>query len=328
MRRRFGADGVISQGVCLSGEELRRVTATGAYIGRNCPYCRFPLKEGGELVLCGHCHAAHHADCWDENHGCAVLGCVGAPTVVQAAAGATIPQSAAAGGGASAATGVFETAQVAPPVASPPSPQSGRRSHTSLAVAGVLLVACAIGAGLYVGGVFKQSTGNHPASSGRHRSQDVAATTNSTVTQMVTVAANTTTPATTSTPATPTQADQNAIVGQLNAYVAAWQNTSPSSLAPLLTANVVRIGSVTGNCGTTVGRNAVVNLYASSEMSSATTDYALLNTNPDIRFANATTATVNETYAFGSEQPHFVDFTFTKQNGTWLISKLHAWCHA
>ena len=60
--------------------EPQRLNATGADAGRSCPYCRFPLKEGGELVRCGHCHAPHHADCWDENQGCAVLGCAGAPS--------------------------------------------------------------------------------------------------------------------------------------------------------------------------------------------------------------------------------------------------------
>jgi hypothetical protein len=232
----------------------------------------------------------------------------------------------ALGGGAGAATGVFETTHAAPPNASAFSPPS--RSQAPLVVLGVLLLACAVGGGLYVGGVFKHAAGR-PTSSKQRNSANVAATTDSTVTQTVTVAASTTTPqATTRVPATPTVADQNAIISQLNAYVAAWQNTSPSSLAPLMTANVVRSGSVNGNCGTTVGRSAVVDVYASSEMSSATTDYALLNTSPNIRFASARRATINETYAFGSEQPHFVDFTFTKQKGTWLISKLHAWCRA
>lgn len=53
--------------------------ATAQEAGRNCPYCRFPLKEGADTARCGSCHAAHHADCWADNRGCAVMGCAAAP---------------------------------------------------------------------------------------------------------------------------------------------------------------------------------------------------------------------------------------------------------
>lgn len=62
--------------------------ATAAETGRVCPYCRFPLKQGAEIMECGGCHAPHHADCWSDNAGCAVMGCTGAPG---AAADATVP---------------------------------------------------------------------------------------------------------------------------------------------------------------------------------------------------------------------------------------------
>ena len=32
------------------------------------------------MVVCGTCKAAHHADCWDDNHGCAVVGCAAGPS--------------------------------------------------------------------------------------------------------------------------------------------------------------------------------------------------------------------------------------------------------
>ncbi len=47
--------------------------------GRTCPYCRFPIKEGGEIFVCGVCRAPHHVDCWSDNGGCAVVACVGGP---------------------------------------------------------------------------------------------------------------------------------------------------------------------------------------------------------------------------------------------------------
>ncbi|MEA2412309.1 MAG: hypothetical protein QOC77_2870 [Thermoleophilaceae bacterium] len=55
-------------------------TATQVETGRPCPYCRFPLKDGIEVVECGGCAAVHHEDCWGDNHGCAIVGCVGGPS--------------------------------------------------------------------------------------------------------------------------------------------------------------------------------------------------------------------------------------------------------
>src|SRR5947209_11415955 len=54
-------------------------TVTPEMVGRTCPYCRFPLKQDGEAVECGSCHAVYHADCYTQNGGCAVNGCAGAP---------------------------------------------------------------------------------------------------------------------------------------------------------------------------------------------------------------------------------------------------------
>ncbi len=66
-----------------SGPETR--VADTELAGRTCPYCRFPLKEGAEVVVCGECHAAHHADCWADNAGCAVTACLGGPGEASAA---------------------------------------------------------------------------------------------------------------------------------------------------------------------------------------------------------------------------------------------------
>jgi hypothetical protein len=60
--------------------------ATGDEIGKTCPYCRFPLKPGEQVVTCPACKLPHHADCWTENRGCTTYGCRGvaasAPTPV------------------------------------------------------------------------------------------------------------------------------------------------------------------------------------------------------------------------------------------------------
>jgi hypothetical protein len=54
-------------------------TANQGDVGRSCPYCRFPLKSGAEVVQCGTCSAVHHDDCWVEGEGCAVVGCASGP---------------------------------------------------------------------------------------------------------------------------------------------------------------------------------------------------------------------------------------------------------
>ena len=54
-------------------------TAGDAEVGRSCPYCRFSFKGGVSVTECPSCRAVHHSECWDENEGCAVLGCASAP---------------------------------------------------------------------------------------------------------------------------------------------------------------------------------------------------------------------------------------------------------
>ena len=46
---------------------------------RVCPYCRFPIHDGEDVVVCPSCETAHHADCWRENGGCARFGCPHSP---------------------------------------------------------------------------------------------------------------------------------------------------------------------------------------------------------------------------------------------------------
>jgi len=55
--------------------------------GRTCPYCRFALKTGVATHRCEACGALHHADCWHDGGGCAVLGCAaaGAPATAPTA---------------------------------------------------------------------------------------------------------------------------------------------------------------------------------------------------------------------------------------------------
>jgi hypothetical protein len=65
--------------------------ATDEHVGRSCPYCRFSFKRGVGVVGCPSCRAVHHDECWEENGGCAVLGCKSAPTAPVPAAVPPVP---------------------------------------------------------------------------------------------------------------------------------------------------------------------------------------------------------------------------------------------
>jgi hypothetical protein len=44
-----------------------------------CAICQSVLSEGEAKVACPDCHAEYHAECWEENHGCAIYGCAQVP---------------------------------------------------------------------------------------------------------------------------------------------------------------------------------------------------------------------------------------------------------
>lgn len=47
----------------------------------NCPYCLAVIAGTDEVAPCPGCGAVHHGECWTENGGCAVYGCVRVPAV-------------------------------------------------------------------------------------------------------------------------------------------------------------------------------------------------------------------------------------------------------
>src|SRR5215218_3116379 len=91
-------------------------TVVSADTGRACPYCRFPLKEGIPMTRCGVCSAPHHADCWGDNGGCAVVACAGGPARGASQADApTVAVPAAATAAAPAAPSPTPAYAAAPP---------------------------------------------------------------------------------------------------------------------------------------------------------------------------------------------------------------------
>jgi phage FluMu protein Com len=48
-----------------------------------CAICLSPVSQGEAKAACPDCSAAYHAECWEENRGCAVYGCSQVPEVEQ-----------------------------------------------------------------------------------------------------------------------------------------------------------------------------------------------------------------------------------------------------
>lgn len=65
--------------------------AAGDEVGKTCPYCRFPLKPGEQVITCPACKVPHHADCWSENRGCTTYGCSGTAAAAPAARSPVAP---------------------------------------------------------------------------------------------------------------------------------------------------------------------------------------------------------------------------------------------
>jgi hypothetical protein len=112
--------------------------ASKSEAGRACPYCRFPLKEGAEVARCGDCGSVHHAECWRDNGGCAVLACASGPTTAGRRSGPP-PTRVSPPPGPSA-----------PPPPPPSSPSSRRPAGPSLAVAVVVLAVAVAGAAVAI----------------------------------------------------------------------------------------------------------------------------------------------------------------------------------
>lgn len=137
-----------------------RSVAGQAETGRSCPYCRFPLKEGVPIVVCGVCGAPHHADCWHDNGGCAVVACAGGPAPGSADQAGEIAEA------PTAAYQASPTAPHAPPAVPPPPPtwppqqlpSSNERRNPSLTIAVIVLAVAVAGAAVAV--VLSRQGGN------------------------------------------------------------------------------------------------------------------------------------------------------------------------
>ncbi len=82
--------------ITLEEPDVRSPQVPAEAVGKICPYCRFPIKEGEDVIVCSECKVPHHRECWEENGGCTTYGCRNAPGAI----GAGASTQAAYGGGA------------------------------------------------------------------------------------------------------------------------------------------------------------------------------------------------------------------------------------
>lgn len=138
---------------------MTATTVAPSDVGRPCPYCRFPLKGETTAERCDSCQALHHADCWQDGGGCAVLGCATmAPAQEPNGKGAILH----------APPPPPPPPSLAPaPARAPGPPATGDRPPRHGVLIGViacLAIAIAAVAGfLIVGGSHKASTGSTPS---------------------------------------------------------------------------------------------------------------------------------------------------------------------
>jgi len=93
---------VISQPVDL-GDAARPIDPLAAdfpeprpnVAARNCAICQSPILPGDARHQCATCSQTYHAECWNENHGCAAYGCpeVGSLDPSQAVAALSSPEA-------------------------------------------------------------------------------------------------------------------------------------------------------------------------------------------------------------------------------------------
>lgn len=121
-------------------------TAGMEMVGRACPYCRFPLKEGVPVVTCGSCSSVHHSECWEENGGCAVTGCVAGPQPQTRVLQRPMPPPSAP----PPRPGPAPSGAPPPPFHPPPPPSAGRTGMSAALTVALATVVVVLGAGVAI----------------------------------------------------------------------------------------------------------------------------------------------------------------------------------
>jgi hypothetical protein len=116
--------------------------------GSACPCCGGVLQENAEIAVCGACSAAHHAGCWRDHGGCAVVGCPCGPAFPGAVRAAAPPSALGSVMPARPASVPAVARSPASWTPQPPAPGGGR--GPSLAVAMIVLAIAVVGAAIAI----------------------------------------------------------------------------------------------------------------------------------------------------------------------------------
>jgi hypothetical protein len=302
---------------------MTRVIATTADVGRSCPYCRFPLKEGAAAERCDSCSSLHHEDCWSDGGGCAVLGC---PQAGKATAVAMGPQAGSPGvtyqpgvtsqPGApvlpqAPATQVYPGYGTSPgyPPPQPAAPAPPRSGNQTILVVAVLIALVGIGTGVIV------ATGALSGSTQANTPPKVHENTK---------------PTTPTIPAGPTPSEQasdlQAIMGVLSAYQTAYSAHNLSGLSNIFTPGISRHGLAAGGCTVSRGQSAVLADYQ-SQFEEGSGSYELVGlSKSEIQLDGKTRAHLDAHYQITPGGAGYVNFKFAELGEGWKISEVYATC--
>jgi hypothetical protein len=281
--------------------------ATPEDVGKPCPYCRFPLKEGVPVHACESCGSIHHAECWTDGGGCAMFGCAGTGTAGLAA------QPSAPVTQAYVAPPVYQAAPPARVAYTPPPPEPQQKPAKSLGtsprtIALAAIVALAgIAAGVTVASGSLSSSGHH------------------TVTVVTVHQAKGTTGATAITPAEERQ-KRGAVVGVLDAYQRDYTNHSASGLDSIFAEKIKRHGLSGAGCSVVEGRQPVLEDYE-QQFNDGTGTYTLLGLTPNqVQLSGPNDAEVHSHYEISPGGSGFVNFKLAANGNEWKISEVYATC--
>lgn len=281
--------------------------ATPEDVGKPCPYCRFPLKEGVPVHACESCGSVHHAECWADGGGCAVFGCTGAGT---AAAPAQAPAPVTQAYAAPPAYQAAPQAQVAyapPPPPPPPYQQPPRNSGMSpwtIALAAVVALA-GIAVGVAVAGGALSSDGHHTGT-------------------VVTV--HTSIGGSTSMTSAEEEQKRGAIVGVLNEYQRDYSSHSVSGLSNIFTAKIKRHGLSGSGCSVVEGRQSVLEDYE-QQFNAGSGTYTLVGFGANqVQLNGPSMAEVHSHYEISPGGSGFVNFKLAANGNEWKISEVYATC--
>ena len=310
--------------------ELRAAAAEDS--GRTCPYCRFAIKPGLDVAICASCRAVHHAECWQDNGGCSIVGCVGprvlspslevphraaSATAIHQQSGhvpQTVPPAAQNGSFATTQMKPVESPPIAPEMALAPPPRRAYYRVLALITFAVAIAAGAFAATLAMSSESATSAASRAPVTTVHEVSQPASPTRS------------------QQPAPPrvvnVAAAQRAVVSLLHSYAQAASEHNLGLLGSVLAESVTRTGAAYGSatCTTSTGKGAVLAIYQ-DQFTRTTGQYQLTDLSPAAIAVRGNTAIAPLHYLWVfANSTGSITFSLGNTNGGWRITHISAVC--